>query len=490
MQSKKPVASLKAAARKLLQFTLAALFAMQATLFDARVAVAAEATSEHGGAYVGVNFAIVYAPDEALSITPVANAAGTADSSLWLDYDLGFRAASLSAGYAFRSGFRAELEAGYWRNELEVLDFSDARGTLNTGAEDAVDAFTGFANLYYDFKPQLAVQPYLGAGIGFADIGYKTSFSTRVGFERIETGLFNERDTTLAWQVVAGASMALTARTRLSAEYRYWRTAEVDFTDTNGASYTTRHKLHMATLGVKFSPGLSTSADTLSQRQASTRSTSTADSFGVYVAARFGALAAEDSDLDDPANDIEDTNFDAFDLGPAGAIAVGYAFDPRHLSLGGWPLRAELEASLFDNEADVVDFGKLPGEFRLDGKVKVKAIALNLLAERRHRVGLTPYAGIGIGYADVDYDLRVLDADSNGAAIPGAINTLAKDSDGSITVQGLLGVSVALRDGLQLSLGYRYWWAPILRLQGPDGGRLKTEHSAHAIHLGLRFGPR
>lgn len=445
------------------------------------------------GFYLGTGYAMVYSPDETLRLTSSGSnttQAAAVSSRLWLDYDLGFRATSLSAGYAFRSGLRAELEAGYRRNELEVLDYSDARGTLNTGAKDAVDSFTGFANLYYDFKSTLAVQPYLGAGLGIADTGYKTSFTTRVAFDRIETPLFNERDTTFAWQLIAGASIPFTPRTRLAAEYRYWQTDKIRFTDDLGERHDTRHKLHMAALKLQFFPGRSASREAKAANSSLVGSNKNRrESYGPYVAIRTGVIAAEDSDLDFTASDLEDTNFDAFDIGPAGALAIGYAFDPQRVALRGWPIRAELEASVFENAADVVDFGKLPGEFRLDGKAKVTAFALNLLAERHRRVGLTPYAGIGIGYADVDYNVQVLGADSAGNLLPDdARTTLTNDSDGSVTIQGLLGVSVTLRNDLQLSLGYRYWWAPILRLQGPAGERQKSEHSAHAIHLGLRFG--
>lgn len=438
------------------------------------------------GFYVGAGYAIVYAPDESLLVSQAPSALTASNENLWLDYDLGFRSTSLSAGYAFRTGLRAELEAGYRRNELEVIDFSDNRGTLNTGASDAVDSFTGFANVYYDFQSVIAVQPYIGAGIGIANTRYRTSVSSRTGFERVETPLFNERDTTLAWQFIAGASLPFTQRTRLSAEYRYWQTANIDFTDDSGARYNTRHKLHMAGLKLQFFPGRERDIYDAKHTPAPDRRTHKR-AYGLYVAARAGALAAEDSDLDDTRSDLEDTNFDAFDLGPLGALALGYAFDPQRVSLGGWPLRAELEAGIFRNDADVVDFGKLPGEFRLDGDVKVRTLAFNVLAERHRRPGLIPYAGIGIGYADVDYSLQVLGADTTGQITPNGRTTLINASDGSVTVQGLLGVSVALRNNLHLSLGYRYWWAPILRLRGPAGERQTTEHSAHAIHIGLRF---
>jgi len=169
------------------------------------------------------------------------------------------------------------------------------------------------------------------------------------------------------------------------------------------------------------------------------------------------------------------------------ALALGYAFDPHHLSLGGWRFRAELEANFFSNDTDVVDFGKLPGEFRLDGPVKARALGLNLLTQRRRHADLMPYAGIGIGYANLNYQVEVLDADNTGQSLPNSRTTLVDDSAGSITVQGLLGVAVALRNNRQLELGYRYWWAPKVDLRGPAGERLNTEHSAHAIHIGLRF---
>jgi len=437
------------------------------------------------GFYVAAGYAMVYAPDESLGITPAANTLAPSDDSLWLDYDLGFRSVSLSAGYAFHNGIRAELEASYRRNELEVLDFSDNRGTLNTGASDAVDTLTGFANLYYDFKPKIAVQPYLGAGVGVADTRYRTSFSTRIDFTRFETPLFNERDTTLAWQVIAGASTPITPRTRLSAEYRYWQSAKINFTDAMGSRYQTHHKLHMAGLKLQFFPAQQRPIYDSRQTRAAVTDRNTA--YGLYFAARAGVLAAEDSDLDNPVREFEDTNFDAFDLGPMGALALGYAFDPQHASLRGWPLRTELEANFFTNDTDVVDFGKLPGEFRLDGPVKVRALALNLLTQPERRAGLAPYVGIGIGYANVDYQVEVLDADNSGQPQPNSRVTLVDDRAGGITIQGLLGVSVALRNNLQLELGYRYWWAPRVRLRGPAGERLNTEHSAHAIHIGLRF---
>ena len=248
------------------------------------------------GFYLSAGYTIMYAPDDRvdfsnpifISDTPGIMTSGTA----FLDYDLGFRSASLAAGYGFDNGLRAELEASYRRNELEVIEFSDARGVLNTGANDAVDAFNGFANLYYDFRPNLPVQPYLGIGAGLTSVGYKGNFSVLTGFMRSDSPLFDDRDTAFAWQVIAGASIAFTPRTRLSAEYRYWQSANLDFSSDQTAiqtDYRTQHKLHMAGVTVQFFPRAASRSIPSTTRARSKSPAPTHAESGWYSSAYFSA---------------------------------------------------------------------------------------------------------------------------------------------------------------------------------------------------------
>ena len=427
------------------------------------------------GFYLSAGYAMIYAPDERLEVN-TGGTSGTAE----LDYDLGFRSSSLAAGYSFDNGFRAELEAGYRRNELEIIDFSDGRGELNTGAEDSVDAITGFANLYYEFMPRLAVRPFVGAGAGFASVRYKGSFSVLQRDERGESPLFDERDQVFAWQAIVGASIAFTPRTRLSAEYRYLQTGKLNFTSDSAAttqsSYRTRHKLHMLGIQLRYSPG----ADKKRQKSGypnyvRARDVRAQDRSGFYTSTYFGVAAAEDSDIDDLG---VDTNFDAFDIGPLGGVAVGY----RWRSKRGTPLRVELEAQTFSNDADLVDFGFLAGESRLRGDARTRAIALNVLVESDRLDGLRPYAGVGVGFARVDYSVQLREPNAD---FPD--RQFLDDGDDSQTVQALLGLRVALGPRLSANLGYRYWWAPQLKLQNPQGERVETEHSAHMITLGLQW---
>ena len=437
------------------------------------------------GFYLSAGYTMVYAPDDRVDVVRDPSTQPV-DSSMFLDYDLGFRAASLALGYQFDSGLRAEFEASYRRNELEVIEFSDERDVLNTGANDAVDAFSGFANVYYEFaSPRLPVQPYVGVGAGYTSVGYKGNFSVLDGFTRTDEPLFDDRSDAFAWQLMVGASMAFTRRTRLSAEYRYWRSGNLNFSSDPAAEqseYSTRHELHMAGIALQFFPGQQ-STDIYSSRSKTRHKTANPDPDPNpnpnpnkwYVAGYFGVAAAEDSDVDD--NSL-DTNFDAFDIGPAGGISVGYQWRSRR----GRVLRAELEASAFSNEADLVDFSFILGEFRLQGDARTRAIAVNFIAERSRRFRLSPYAGIGFGYAEVDYDVEGTEP------LPGfADRDFLKDSAGSPTAQALLGLRVGITPRLSMNLGYKYWWAPLLKLRNPRGERIETEHSAHMIQLGAHW---
>ena len=423
------------------------------------------------GFYVSAGYAVAYAPDETMDVT-LTDGAETA----FVDYDLGFAAISLAVGYAFGNGLRAEFETAFRRNELEQIEFSDERGSLNTGADDDVDALTALVNFYYEFPSRFPLRPYVGAGVGMASVGYDVNFSVLENFLRSDAPLFDDRDRTLVWQLIAGASTRLTRRTRLAAEYRYWRSGSLGFSSDGtvpASAYRTRHKLHMAGLQLQYFP-----SDIEDHVRSSTSAETGASSRGFYAAARFGAAAAEDSDIEDGRID---TNFDAFDLGPVASLAIGYQWRSRR----GWPLRAEVEAIGFDSETDLVDFGPLAGEFPLRGQARTRALFLNLAAESGRRPELRPYAGIGVGYAEVDYDVRI-------RAWPtpeSPSQSFVDDSDSSTAAQVFLGVRAALTKGLSLSLGYRYWWALKLKLTNAAGEPIETEHSAHLLQLGLHWRP-
>ena len=397
-----------------------------------------------GRGYVGIGTGIAYAANERFAETPVL-----------LDYDLGFRVGALTVGYEFDSGLRTELEAAYRRNELEIIEFADARGTVNTGLHDAVDAASVMANALYQFDVGLPLRPYVGVGLGVMRLDYELSvFDT-------EVRILDDRESAFAYQVLAGVGVPLGQRWQLSADYRYVGHAKIDLETTLGEPVRTDHPVHQASFTLSYA---------FADRPMSAPAAENSRDVGWYTELRLGSIGAEDSDIDDGQ---PDTNFDAFDLGTAVSFAVGFARDRGR----GW--RAELELSRWENHADVIDFGKLRGERRLSGPVEILGASANLIYDFAPGAGLRPYAGLGVGFAEIDYDVTL--------HTDGTATQYVDDADSGFATQVLLGVSARLTQRLEASLNYRYWWAPWVKLQDPQGVTLKTEHSAHLLMLGLRY---
>ena len=191
------------------------------------------------GLYLGAGYGIVYTQDEALRDSRINRRLAT------VDYDLGFRVASLYLGYAFSNGLRTELEGAYRRNELEIIEFTDARGAINTGVNDDVDSTSLMANLYYDFDLSLALHPYVGVGLGVARVGYEI---TDPG---AETDLFSTSVEAFAYQAIIGLGVDLAPGWHISSDYRYWRTAKFDLVDDAAELIRSRHSTHTLTLNLR-----------------------------------------------------------------------------------------------------------------------------------------------------------------------------------------------------------------------------------------------
>ena len=102
-------------------------------------------------------------------------------------------------GYAFPGGFRLEGELSYHDNEFDP-------------ASQEINATAAMINGYYDFNRGGRFEPYLGAGVGYAD--YDLDFDNQGAF---------------AWQALAGVAIGLTDRLDLDLGYRYFNIPEADF---------------------------------------------------------------------------------------------------------------------------------------------------------------------------------------------------------------------------------------------------------------------
>ncbi len=135
-------------------------------------------------------------------------------------FDPGF-AVGGAVGYRFEEWLRVEVNLSYRQADIDKLT---ALGYTLRGAGDA-SAFATLANLYIDFKPRSPVTPYVGAGIGVANIDVDSNSSANVL-------IVNDDSTEFAWNVMAGAAWSVTDDVVLSLGYRYLGTtdAKLDFT--------------------------------------------------------------------------------------------------------------------------------------------------------------------------------------------------------------------------------------------------------------------
>jgi len=179
----------------------------------------AYAAAPHEGGYVQASGFVTKMRDQEVTITGFGS--GT------LDYNTGYGMGA-SLGYAHHSGLRAEAEATYRNNVTE--DFGD---------DEDFDSLALMANLYYDFKNTgLAVVPYVGAGLGAAQIDPSMNMA--------DDGI-----NVFAYQFMAGVSYPFNDRVSGTLGYRYFATDKIEETLFPGVRISANYETHNAELGMR-----------------------------------------------------------------------------------------------------------------------------------------------------------------------------------------------------------------------------------------------
>lgn len=120
-----------------------------------------------------------------------------------LTTDLGFGFGAFVGGRV-NPNVRVEGEIAYRSNDLKSLGGGIVGGD--------VTSLAFMANGYYDIPVQSAVIPFVGAGIGVADVEM--------------SGLRNDTDTVIAFQLMAGGAIPVSPNVALTAEYRLFATED------------------------------------------------------------------------------------------------------------------------------------------------------------------------------------------------------------------------------------------------------------------------
>ena len=136
-----------------------------------------------------------------------------------------------AAGYgavgAIFNDFRAEGELFVSVNDFDTVE----AGGAGASASGDVSAVALMANGYYDFQTGSKWRPYVGGGIGFANVSINDLAS--LGFF-----LADDDDTVFAYQLKAGIAYQFSPRWEGTLGYRYFGTQDGDFTDSTGAAFT------------------------------------------------------------------------------------------------------------------------------------------------------------------------------------------------------------------------------------------------------------
>ncbi len=159
-----------------------------------------------------------------------------------LDFDPGWLAGA-NVGYAFGNGLRTELELGY--READKSGTTNPYGNTALRANGTYGLFNAMANLYYDMDINWILTPYVGVGIGYANLWndgltIASGAGTQVAATDGSAGA-------LAYQAIGGFSYDICPRWQASLDYRYLGTDKVDF-----GNVKSEYSSHNIVLGLKY----------------------------------------------------------------------------------------------------------------------------------------------------------------------------------------------------------------------------------------------
>jgi OOP family OmpA-OmpF porin len=161
------------------------------------------------------------------------------------DFNNGFgvlAAVGHQTSYGDYQGMRSEIELGWRHNRIDSYDTA-----ASTSASGEIDVYSAMANAYYDLKNESNFTPYIGAGIGAADISAINITATGTA------GNQDSDDIVFAYQGIAGVGYALTKNWSVQAEYRYFGTSEASLSSSAGVDSNMNYSSNNALIGLKYS---------------------------------------------------------------------------------------------------------------------------------------------------------------------------------------------------------------------------------------------
>lgn len=218
----------------------------------AAMIVAAPAFAREGQAYIGINGGVSFDDQVDVDIdtgNDTYNNAAFADTNLGLDGDV-------VIGYDF-GAFRLEAEGGYKRAGYEGLTVVNSAilpggltvpsGTRVQNSRD-LEIYSGMVNALVEFGNDDGFQVFGGGGVGIANM--------KLPVEVAGVGtVIDDSATDFAWQLLAGARLAVTDYVDLGVKYRYFVADNFDLQAANGRDLRADYSAHSVLASLTYNFG-------------------------------------------------------------------------------------------------------------------------------------------------------------------------------------------------------------------------------------------
>jgi outer membrane protein OmpA-like peptidoglycan-associated protein len=235
-------------------------------LAAAAMTVMAPAAHAYDGLYGAIGAGLSYLRDNRDLNNNNSNGAGTPAFDSGADYDLGIGVYA-AVGYSYSNNVRAELEFSYRTNEIEAIlaDGGGFSGWPEGTISGDTTAMALMGNVLYDYKNSSSVTPYLGLGIGVANIDHDITGNNPAGITAT-TIAYGGTDWTLAYQGIVGVAFDLAEGLALDISYRYFGTMKKAYAGTldgGAAAFETGYDPHNLFAGLRWNFGAAPAASSV-----------------------------------------------------------------------------------------------------------------------------------------------------------------------------------------------------------------------------------
>jgi len=178
---------------------------------------------------------------------------------------------------------------------------------------------------------------------------------------------------------------------------------------------------------------------------------------GMYLSAKVGLAVLADSDLNFSDGSTSKLSFDnGFGLD----VALGYQLPM---------FRVEGEVAYRANDMD--ESSDSGGTDKINGDLKALSGMVNGYYDFCNATAFTPYVGVGIGVAKLDF----------------SVEEGLDESDTVFAYQMMVGAGYALTKQISLEVEYRYFGTQDPEFDDGLGGTVEAEVSDHNLMVGLRI---